>query len=137
MERFIAFSYLKVYAEHLLDPLVAILNALSGQNYYLSKLLGYELRSTNVHEKMMNMRKTNYEVKSIPKSKYQHSGIQLFVMRLKMTLPQQVCNCGAAKIKHGDDENIEIAEDMEDYSHGDEEGIKERKEDLGLETIST
>ncbi|ERM97434.1 hypothetical protein AMTR_s00124p00014420, partial [Amborella trichopoda] len=124
-----------VYAEHLLDPLVATLNALSGPKTTI--LLGYELRSTNVHEKMMNMWKTNYEVKSIPKSKmdpkYQHSSIQLFVMRLKMTLPQQVCNCGVAEIKHGDDENIEIAEDMEDYSHGDEEGIKERKEDLGLE----
>ncbi|KAL4181215.1 hypothetical protein AMTRI_Chr12g236070 [Amborella trichopoda] len=120
MERFIAFLYLKVYAEHLLDPLVATLNALSEPK-------------TTILVKMMNMWKTNYEVKSIPKSKYQHSSIQLFVMRLKMTLPQQVCKCAVAEIKHGDDENIEIAEDMVDYSHGDEEGFKERKEDPGLE----
>ncbi|KAL4181239.1 hypothetical protein AMTRI_Chr12g236200 [Amborella trichopoda] len=120
-----------VYPEHLLDPPVATLNALSGPKTTI--VLGYELRSTNVHEKMMNMWKTNYEVKSIPKSKYQHLSIQLFVMRLKMTLPQEVCNFGVVEIKHGDDENIEIAEDMEDYSHGEEEGIKERKEDLGLE----
>ncbi|ERN08842.1 hypothetical protein AMTR_s00015p00086730 [Amborella trichopoda] len=67
MERFIAFSYLKVYPEHLLDPPVATLNALFGPKTTI--VLGYELRSTNVHEKMMNMWKTNYEVKSIPKSK--------------------------------------------------------------------
>ncbi|XP_020524622.1 uncharacterized protein LOC110007522 isoform X2 [Amborella trichopoda] len=55
-----------VYPEHLLDPPVATLNALFGPK---TTILGYELRSTNVHEKMMNMWKTNYEVKSIPKSK--------------------------------------------------------------------
>nr|CAN68633.1 hypothetical protein VITISV_029259 [Vitis vinifera] len=50
-------------------------------------VLGYEIRSTNVHEQMLDMWKQNFEVKIIPKAKmdrkYQHPSIQLFIMGLK------------------------------------------------------
>ncbi|RVW82816.1 Protein-lysine methyltransferase METTL21D [Vitis vinifera] len=80
-----------VYAEHLLDPLLRTIFALSGPkttilvNHLL--ILGYEIRSTNVHEQMLDMWKQNFEVKIIPKAKmdrkYQHPSIQLFIMGLK------------------------------------------------------
>ncbi|KAH9700389.1 S-adenosyl-L-methionine-dependent methyltransferases superfamily protein [Citrus sinensis] len=47
-------------------------------------VLGYEIRSTSVHEEMLQMWKSNFNVKLVPKakmdSKYQHPSIQLFVM---------------------------------------------------------
>ncbi|KAJ4847659.1 hypothetical protein Tsubulata_036967 [Turnera subulata] len=50
-------------------------------------VLGYEIRSMNVHEQMLEMWKRNFEVKLVPKnkmhSKYQHSSIQLYMMGLK------------------------------------------------------
>ncbi|WJZ89753.1 hypothetical protein VitviT2T_008948 [Vitis vinifera] len=74
-----------VYAEHLLDPLLRTIFALSGPKTTI--LLGYEIRSTNVHEQMLDMWKQNFEVKIIPKAKmdrkYQHPSIQLFIMGLK------------------------------------------------------
>ncbi|KAF3619662.1 hypothetical protein FXO37_33610 [Capsicum annuum] len=49
--------------------------------------LGYEIRSTNVHEKMLEMWKRNFEVKTVPKAKmdstYQHPSIQLYIMNSK------------------------------------------------------
>ncbi|KAG6523015.1 hypothetical protein ZIOFF_020174 [Zingiber officinale] len=48
---------------------------------------GYEVRSTTVHDRMMDMWKENFIVKTIPKakmdSKYQHPSIQLFMMEVK------------------------------------------------------
>ncbi|KAJ9699289.1 hypothetical protein PVL29_008069 [Vitis rotundifolia] len=74
-----------VYAEHLLDPLLRTIFALSGPKTTI--LMGYEIRSTNVHEQMLDMWKQNFEVKIIPKAKmdrkYQHPSIQLFIMGLK------------------------------------------------------
>ncbi|XP_021896254.1 protein-lysine methyltransferase METTL21D [Carica papaya] len=76
-----------VYAEHLLEPLLLTILALSGPKTQI--MLGYEIRSTSVHEKMLDMWKRHFEVKIIPKSKmdatYQHPSIQLFNMVLKST----------------------------------------------------
>ncbi|XP_058199941.1 uncharacterized protein LOC131314956 [Rhododendron vialii] len=74
-----------VYAEHLLEPLLQTMLALSGPKTTI--LLGYEMRSTNVHEQMLHLWKRNFQVKNVPKakmdSKYQHPSIQLFIMGLK------------------------------------------------------
>ncbi|KAJ8459405.1 hypothetical protein OPV22_032331 [Ensete ventricosum] len=74
-----------VYAEHLLEPLLQTILALSGPRTVI--LLGYEIRSTMVHERMMDMWKQNFVVKTIPKakmdSKYRHPSIQLFTMEVK------------------------------------------------------
>lgn len=71
-----------VYAEHLLDPLLQTILHLSGPRTTI--MLGYEIRSTNVHEKMLQMWKSNFDVKTIPKArmdyKYQHPSIQLYIM---------------------------------------------------------
>ncbi|XP_020552378.1 protein-lysine methyltransferase METTL21D isoform X1 [Sesamum indicum] len=80
-----------VYAEHLLEPLLQTILALSGPRTTILKTyglqLGYELRSTNVHDRMLDLWKRNFEVKSLPKAKmhseYQHPSIQLFMMTLK------------------------------------------------------
>ncbi|PIN09603.1 hypothetical protein CDL12_17811 [Handroanthus impetiginosus] len=74
-----------VYAEHLLEPLLQTILPLSGPRTTI--LLGYELRSTNVHDRMLDLWKRYFEVKSVPKAKmhseYQHPSIQLFMMSLK------------------------------------------------------
>ncbi|RVW17551.1 hypothetical protein CK203_083499 [Vitis vinifera] len=58
-----------------------------NHNFGKSSSLGYEIRSTNVHEQMLDMWKQNFDVKIIPKAKmdrkYQHPSIQLFIMGLK------------------------------------------------------
>ncbi|AAF79834.1 T6D22.22 [Arabidopsis thaliana] len=50
-------------------------------------VLGYEIRSTVVHEKMLQMWKDNFEVKTIPRSKmdgeYQDPSIHLYIMAQK------------------------------------------------------
>ncbi|KAA8544129.1 hypothetical protein F0562_022141 [Nyssa sinensis] len=106
-----------VYAEHLLEPLLQTMLALSGPKTII--LLGYEIRSTNVHEQMLLMWKRNFEVKIVPKakmdSKYQHPSIQLFVMGLKppegsaanMTpmINRQIDEFETGKAKHGGDED--------------------------------
>ncbi|XP_048135891.1 uncharacterized protein LOC115734162 isoform X2 [Rhodamnia argentea] len=74
-----------VYSEHLLEPLLETICALSGPRTCI--LLGYEMRSTSVHEQMMQMWKRSFDLKPIPKSKmhtkYQHPSIQLFMMGSK------------------------------------------------------
>ncbi|XP_057953067.1 uncharacterized protein LOC131147591 [Malania oleifera] len=74
-----------VYAEHLLEPLLQTIFALSGPKTNI--VLGYEIRSTSVHEQMIQMWKKYFDVKNVPKSKmdgkYQHPSIQLFIMVLK------------------------------------------------------
>ncbi|XP_020079792.1 protein-lysine methyltransferase METTL21D isoform X2 [Ananas comosus] len=104
-----------VYSEHLLEPLMQTILALSGPR--TSILLGYEIRSTTVHEQMMQMWKNNFIVKSIPKSKmdnkYQHPSIQLFMMEPKAQqkcgddtcTPSEVSECG-----RGSDEGNESGE---------------------------
>ncbi|XP_071711661.1 uncharacterized protein [Rutidosis leptorrhynchoides] len=74
-----------VYAEHLLEPLLQTMLALSGPKTTI--LIGHEIRSTNVHEQMISLWKKHFEVKTVPKSKmdmkYQHPSIQLYIMTLK------------------------------------------------------
>ncbi|CAN4119402.1 unnamed protein product [Withania somnifera] len=74
-----------VYAEHLLEPLLQTIISLSGPKTTI--LLGHEIRSTNVHEKMLEMWKRNFEVKTVSKAKmdstYQHPSIQLYIMGFK------------------------------------------------------
>lgn len=104
-----------VYAEHLLEPLLQTLFALSGPR--TTVLLGYEIRSTNVHEQMMDMWKSNFEVKTVPKtkmdSKYQHGSIQLFIMGLK-TQPRYAENILHSSTSGGGD----IRSDEEDDNSG-------------------
>ncbi|XP_057527152.1 uncharacterized protein LOC130806190 isoform X1 [Amaranthus tricolor] len=74
-----------VYSEHLLDPLLETICALSGPRTTI--VLGYEIRSTSVHEQMLQMWKSNFDVKTVPRTKmdrkYQHPSIQLFIMESK------------------------------------------------------
>ncbi|XP_078148279.1 S-adenosyl-L-methionine-dependent methyltransferases superfamily protein isoform X1 [Carex rostrata] len=74
-----------VYAEHLLEPLIETILALSGPS--TNVLIGHEIRCTTVHEQMVEMMKNHFIVKTIPKSKmdikYQHPSIQLYMMELK------------------------------------------------------
>ncbi|KAG9131805.1 hypothetical protein Leryth_009527 [Lithospermum erythrorhizon] len=74
-----------VYAEHLLDPLLQTILALSGPK--TTVLLGYEIRSTNVHEKMLDTWKCHFDVKTVPRAKmdvnYQHPSIQLYILSPK------------------------------------------------------
>ncbi|XP_058076606.1 uncharacterized protein LOC131225159 isoform X3 [Magnolia sinica] len=74
-----------VYAEHLLEPLLKTIVALSGPR--TTVLLGYEIRSTTVHDQMIRMWKSNFEVKTVPETKmdstYRHPSIQLFIMGFK------------------------------------------------------
>ncbi|KAK9999422.1 hypothetical protein SO802_019025 [Lithocarpus litseifolius] len=74
-----------VYAERLLEPLLQTITALSGPKTTI--LLGYEIRSTNVHEQMLQMWRRNFDVKIVPQSKmhptFQHPSIQLFIMGYK------------------------------------------------------
>nr|AFK43541.1 unknown [Lotus japonicus] len=76
-----------VYVEHLLEPLLQTTLALSGPRTTI--LLGYEIRNTQVHEKMLQMWKENFDVKTVSKSKmdetYQHPSIQLFIMGSKLS----------------------------------------------------
>ncbi|GAB2285078.1 hypothetical protein Dimus_019533 [Dionaea muscipula] len=79
-----------VYSEQLLEPLLHTILALSGSR--TTTVLGYEIRSTCVHERMLEMLKREFDFKMVPKSKmditYQHPSIQLFVMGLKLKPPE-------------------------------------------------
>ncbi|KAH0921009.1 hypothetical protein HID58_021027 [Brassica napus] len=74
-----------VYSEQLLEPLLHTILALSGPK--TTVMLGYEIRSTIVHDKMLQMWKDNFEVKTIPRSKmdgeYQDPSIHLYLMSQK------------------------------------------------------
>ncbi|KAI4373554.1 hypothetical protein MLD38_011670 [Melastoma candidum] len=74
-----------VYAEHLLEPLLNTIRALAGPKTII--LLGYEIRSTNVHEQMLEMWRNNFNLKTVPRhkmhSEYQHNSIHLYIMDLK------------------------------------------------------
>ncbi|XP_072975117.1 uncharacterized protein [Typha angustifolia] len=107
-----------VYAEHLLEPLMQTILALSGPRTMI--LLGYEIRSTIVHEQMIQMWKKNFIVKSIPKSKmdskYQHPSIQLFMMESKVRSKCKDDACTASEIStsgHGSDEDDESCKAVE------------------------
>ncbi|KAM7502179.1 hypothetical protein LguiB_001083 [Lonicera macranthoides] len=106
-----------VYAEHLLEPLLKTMLALSGPKTTI--LIGYEIRSTNVHEQMLDLWKQTFEMKVVPKlkmdSKYQHPSIQLFIMSLKpqearlenttQGITQPIDEARTVNIEHGKDED--------------------------------
>ncbi|KAE8689069.1 putative s-adenosylmethionine synthetase [Hibiscus syriacus] len=77
-----------VYAEHLVEPLLQTIIALSGPKTTI--MLGHEIRSTSVHEQMLQTWKNFFDVNIVPKakmdSKYQHPSIQLFIMGVKYLL---------------------------------------------------
>ncbi|KAG2305405.1 hypothetical protein Bca52824_034056 [Brassica carinata] len=83
VERHLTMS--SVYSEQLLEPLLHTILALSGPK--TTVMLGYEIRSTIVHDKMLQMWKDNFEVKTIPRSKmdgeYQDPSIHLYLMSQK------------------------------------------------------
>ncbi|KAJ0616844.1 putative lysine methyltransferase, S-adenosyl-L-methionine-dependent methyltransferase [Helianthus annuus] len=106
-----------VYAEHLLEPLLHTMLALSGPKTTI--LIGYEIRSTNVHEQMIQLWKKHFEVKTVPKSKmdikYRHPSIQLYIMTLKTpegipNLDPVTENTAAEKI----DDEADATEKVED-----------------------
>lgn len=127
-----------VYAEHLLEPLLQTMLALSGPKTTI--LLGYEMRSTNVHEQMLRLWKRNFEVKNVPRakmdSKYQHSSIQLFIMSLKPSegsaesmsngLDQQIDEVGTTDTVQEEDKDADNKNDTEKL---DSFGDNKAKED--------
>lgn len=127
-----------VYAEHLLEPLLQTMLALSGPKTTI--LLGYEIRSTNVHEQMLNLWKRNFEVKIVPKtkmdSKYQHPSIQLFIMGIKppegrvettsQGIDWQIDEIETTETNHGEDEDGDKSSCIDGL---DDSGSNEVKED--------
>ncbi|XP_028089210.1 protein-lysine methyltransferase METTL21D isoform X2 [Camellia sinensis] len=127
-----------VYAEHLLEPLLQTMLALSGPKTTI--LLGYEIRSTNVHEQMLNLWKRNFEVKIVPKtkmdSKYQHPSIQLFIMGIKppegsvettnQGIDRQIDEIETTETNHGEDEDGDKSSCIDGL---DDSGSNEVKED--------
>ncbi|WVZ04335.1 hypothetical protein V8G54_025141 [Vigna mungo] len=72
-------------------------------------MLGYEIRSTSVHEKMLQMWKRNFDVKTVSKSKmdetFQHPSIQLFIMGFKHSADCTE-NSGEATVEKVDVETV-------------------------------
>ncbi|KAK9663989.1 hypothetical protein RND81_14G011600 [Saponaria officinalis] len=101
-----------VYAEHLLDPLLETICALSGPR--TTVVLGYEIRSTSVHDKMLHMWKSNFDVKTIPRTKmdpkYQHESIQLYLMGAKSSGADQ----GNDKASEPVEKDSEVKEEEND-----------------------
>ncbi|KAK1314557.1 Thioredoxin-like 3-3 [Acorus calamus] len=113
-----------VYAEHLLEPLLQTILALSGPR--TTVLLGYEIRSTAVHEQMIQMWKRNFDVKTVPKakmdSKYQHSSIQLFIMELKHQAGSRENSNDSQALEVGENMNVSSSHDNnEDEEDNDAE----------------
>ncbi|XP_062221538.1 uncharacterized protein LOC133920915 [Phragmites australis] len=100
-----------VYSEHLLQPLMETITALSGPRTKI--LIGYEIRSTTVHEKMMEMWKSNFIVKTVSKSKmdskYQHPSIHLYMMDPKTPL---IAEAGVSD--NGNEEEEDVSNRGED-----------------------
>ncbi|CAI9104983.1 OLC1v1003789C1 [Oldenlandia corymbosa var. corymbosa] len=117
-----------VYAEHLLEPLLKTILALSGPKTTI--MLGYEIRSTNVHEQMLDLWKRNFEVKTVPRSKmdteYQHPDIHLYMMTLKPL------EAGARVRGQCADQQIEET-DAADEVKVDDSGIVDEADDFKLE----
>ncbi|KAI3896806.1 hypothetical protein MKW98_009659 [Papaver atlanticum] len=134
-----------VYAEHLLDPLLQTIFSLSGPKTTI--LLGYEIRNMVVHEQMLQMWKSNFEVKTVPRAKmdnkYQHPSIHLYIMGSKAQPlevekegqhhDEEVPEVGSTD-KHGNDEDSESCsgvDELEDCSS--KEVLEDRKIGAGLE----
>ncbi|KAI4334344.1 hypothetical protein L6164_019047 [Bauhinia variegata] len=115
-----------VYAEHLLEPLLQTIFALSGPRTTI--LLGCEIRSTTVHEQMLRMWSKNFDVKTVPKSKmdetYQHPSIQLFIMESK---PSVECTENSGQVTP---EKVDDVETGEDEKSSEGECAKEKDRDF-------
>ncbi|KAG6760679.1 hypothetical protein POTOM_033855 [Populus tomentosa] len=124
-----------VYAEHLLEPLLQTLLALSGPKTTI--LLGYEIRSTNVHERMLDMWKKNFEVKTVPKAKmdsnYQHPSIQLYIMGLKP--PAGIIGNRILELEQQTDEVEMVDKILKDDENGGSSNTKNRLEDCSSEKV--
>ncbi|CAK7332211.1 unnamed protein product [Dovyalis caffra] len=124
-----------VYAEHLLEPLLQTILALSGPKTTI--LLGYEIRSTNVHERMLDMWKRNFEVKTVPKSKmdsnYQHPSIQLYIMGLKP--PAGCIGNMISGIEQQTDEVETVDKVLEEDENGCSNNTKSRLKDCCSEKV--
>ncbi|WOL18248.1 protein N-lysine methyltransferase METTL21A [Canna indica] len=120
-----------VYAEHLLEPLLQTILALSGPRTVI--LLGYEIRSTMVHDRMMDMWKDNFVVKTIPRAKmdikYQHPSIQLFMMEEK---DQSGCGNSGPRASRTPEACQANNEDSQSYDAEDvaDQTVSEQTEDL-------
>lgn len=106
---------MKVYAEHLLEPLLKTIHALAGPKttimvwnitfIHIFPLdiiaglfihtcyvkLGYEIRSTNVHEQMLEMWKKNFEVKTVSQSKVHYTSNVSWVSETAINLDVNPC----------------------------------------------
>ncbi|KAJ6670381.1 S-ADENOSYL-L-METHIONINE-DEPENDENT METHYLTRANSFERASES SUPERFAMILY PROTEIN [Salix viminalis] len=124
-----------VYAEHLLDPLLQTILALSGPKTTI--LLGYEIRSTNVHERMLDMWKKNFEVKTVPKAKmdcnYQHPSIQLYIMGMKP--PAGIIENRISELEQQTDEVEMVDKALKDDENGGSSNTKNRLEDCSREKV--
>lgn len=134
-----------VYAEHLLEPLLQTIFALSGPKTTI--MVGYEIRSTSVHEQMLNMWKQNFDLKIVPSSKmddtYQHPSIQLFIMGIKpqpetteqtskeiaQTTDEVETNQDMDQNVGGSNESEQDAEVVEKVKEDDAEVVEKEKED--------
>ncbi|XP_037449012.1 protein-lysine methyltransferase METTL21D-like [Triticum dicoccoides] len=109
-----------VYSEHLLQPLLETIIALSGPKTKV--LLGYEIRSTTVHEQMMEMWKINFNVKTISKSKmdakYQHPSINLYMMDLKASSVPEAGPNGNGNTEEEEEEEDDASNPGEDEDPG-------------------
>lgn len=117
-----------VYAEHLLEPLLQTILALSGPRTTI--LLGYEIRSTTVHDRMMHMWKNNFEVKTVPQAKmdfkYRHPSIQLYIMEQKTQPRCEDSSSNALKVpesNNGDNED------------GESNGTEEKEDICGEKSV--
>ncbi|KAK4255149.1 hypothetical protein QN277_008183 [Acacia crassicarpa] len=122
-----------VYVEHLLEPLLQTIVDLSGPRTTI--LLGYEIRSTIVHEQMLQMWKKTFDVKTVPKSKmdetFQHPSIQLFIMGPK-PMAERLQNTGLATA-----EKVDGVETSGEDNINEENVLEEEGSDFAEEKVET
>ncbi|KAM7279026.1 hypothetical protein ACFE04_006160 [Oxalis oulophora] len=149
--------------EHLLEPLLQTISALSGPKTTI--MIGHEIRSTSVHEQMLDMWKRNFEVKIIPKNKhfcklqiwvvitwyilqhqamdakYQHPSIQLYIMGAKPaggSIEKSTQSIGQQIGQVGDRESSKSDSSTSDVACTENENavLQEAEEDSILKKIS-
>ncbi|KAF5751575.1 protein N-lysine methyltransferase METTL21A [Tripterygium wilfordii] len=125
-----------VYAEHLLERLLRTIFALSGPKTPI--LVGYEIRSTSVHEQMLQMWKRHFDLKIVPRAKmddnYQHASIQLYIMGQK---PQDESKQDTAFEPH---QHINEVDKIETNQEQDESGgscneVVDKMDDYGAQKV--
>ncbi|KAK8597606.1 hypothetical protein V6N13_095008 [Hibiscus sabdariffa] len=123
-----------VYAEHLVEPLLRTIIALSGPKTTI--MLGHEIRSTSVHDQMLQTWKNFFDVKIVPKakmdSKYQHPSIQLFIMGPKppaVTAESAIRTEKPENVARGIDE-VEVEPSKTDQEEEENHGSNSLVDDL-------